>query len=103
VSPWALPKPCGHPGCPNTTPCPLHGRPRQWAPDKRKNAGQRGYGNDWAQARKVALKRFDFICQRCGRRAVMVHHMDKDPQNNDQSNLMPLCRACHEASHGRKK
>jgi 5-methylcytosine-specific restriction endonuclease McrA len=72
-------------------------------PDKRVQPQHRGYDTGWRKARIEALKRYDFICQRCGRRAVMVHHMDEHPDNNDQSNLQPLCRACHEKHHGRKR
>lgn len=103
MSPWALPKPCTVPGCPNKQPCKVHNKPRTWNRDKRPQSQERGYGSDWQKARKIALKRHDFVCQRCGRRAQLVHHRDHDPANNDQSNLEPLCRDCHEAHHGRKK
>ena len=101
--PWALKKTCSWPGCPNKKPCPTHNKPRQWLPDKRKQSQRRGYDTGWKKARVEALKRFDFTCQRCGGRAVMVHHADQNPANNDPSNLMPMCRDCHETFHGRKK
>lgn len=103
MSPWKLKSPCSHPDCPNLKPCPLHAKPPHWSCDKRPQSQERGYGTGWKKARVAALKRFDFTCQRCGRRAVVVHHMDGDPENNDQSNLMPMCRPCHEAHHGRKR
>ena len=78
-------------------------KPRPRSPDKRVQSQNRGYDTGWRKARVEALKRFDFICQRCGRRAVMVHHVDGNPENNDQSNLMPLCRQDHERIHGRKR
>ena len=42
-------------------------------------------------------------CQRCGwvcdgssrDRVLQVHHWDRDPGNNERSNLIALCPACH--------
>jgi hypothetical protein len=29
---------------------------------------------------------------------IEIHHLDENPENNDEDNLMPLCKNCH---HGR--
>jgi 5-methylcytosine-specific restriction endonuclease McrA len=31
-----------------------------------------------------------------------VHHVDNNPKNNEESNIMTLCRKCHDAVHGFK-
>lgn len=39
-------------------------------------------------------------CQRCGQRGKLeVHHRDRNPVNNDPSNLETLCVPCHKAHH----
>ena len=39
-------------------------------------------------------------CEICGsNKNVDVHHIDGNPQNNDLSNLMRLCRSCHLKAH----
>jgi len=57
---------------------------------------------------KVYMQYFDYVvqeeilCEACGRPAVDIHHIDNDRQNNDISNLIGLCRKCHERAHGTK-
>jgi 5-methylcytosine-specific restriction endonuclease McrA len=104
--PWAVKRPCTTPGCREFQPCPTHKpKPRQWGHDKRPNAGERGYSADWQKVRKQALKAARFECNRCGSRAVVVHHIvpvDEAPDRRlDPSNLECLCRSCHEKHHGR--
>lgn len=46
------------------------------------------------------------LCKFCGdvgrlTPSTLVHHMDEDPANNDDINLLALCRDCHEQLHGR--
>lgn len=31
-------------------------------------------------------------CCICGQQWVQIHHIDEDPTNNDENNLIPLCR-----------
>lgn len=48
------------------------------------------------------LHRNDTACGRtceCGNRAVEIHHMDRNPKNNNQENLEYLCVPCHKARH----
>lgn len=33
-------------------------------------------------------------CCICGRPNVQIHHIDEDPSNNDENNLIPLCGYC---------
>ena len=35
-------------------------------------------------------------------KCVDVHHIDNNRQNNNISNLIGLCRKCHERAHGTK-
>lgn len=40
------------------------------------------------------------LCERCGNwEAIEVHHIDKNPRNNEISNLLLLCKDCHRAIH----
>lgn len=53
--------------------------------------------------RLAIRKKFDFMCQRCGKRdrSLDVHHIDGDKSNCDESNLVCLCRSCHRKEHWR--
>ena len=64
---------------------------------------ERGY-------RELALKRFPWICARCGREfthktvhQLTIHHTDHNHDNNppDGSNWELLCIYCHENEHAR--
>lgn len=42
-------------------------------------------------------------CQQCGTATDLhVHHIDRDPANNDPANLMTLCSSCHLKLHWRE-
>lgn len=42
----------------------------------------------------------DQVCQDCGSsKNLHVHHVDSNPQNNDESNLILLCKPCHATRH----
>ncbi len=42
-------------------------------------------------------------CAICGKKGKTdVHHIDKNPMNNDPSNLVRLCRSCHVKQHQKK-
>lgn len=49
--------------------------------------------------RRATLQRASHCCQRCGSDTLKleVHHRDWDWRNNDLSNLVVLCRICHDA------
>ena len=38
-------------------------------------------------------------CARCPSPAKHRHHIDRNPANNERSNLEPLCHACHALEH----
>lgn len=45
----------------------------------------------------------DLSCSRCGycefQCGIDIHHIDENKQNNDSSNLIPLCSPCHRGLH----
>jgi 5-methylcytosine-specific restriction endonuclease McrA len=54
--------------------------------------------------REKAIVEYGEECQNCGEtEGILVHHRDGDRTNNDLSNLIPLCSACHGKVHGRSK
>ncbi len=68
--------------------------------------GNGSYGPDWTpELRESVLVRDGRRCRRCGRRGpkLQVHHVDMDRTNNDLTNLLTLCAACHLAFHGRRE
>jgi hypothetical protein len=56
-----------------------------------------------AQGYDRALRRFKLgVCQRCNEKpAVDRHHLDDNPLNNSDANVLCLCRACHMVMDGR--
>jgi 5-methylcytosine-specific restriction endonuclease McrA len=52
--------------------------------------------------RGALLRAFAYRCAECGEGGkLQVHHIDRDPGNNDPANLVPLCVPCHrKAEHG---
>ena len=56
----------------------------------------------WNTLRKAILKRDNYTCQRCGINNVPleVHHITYERlTNEDQSDLVALCRECHQSIH----
>lgn len=64
------------------------------------------YPDEFSDALKVYVKkRFSYLCAKCGMSeeqslkemhiALAVHHIDFNKENNDLSNLIPLCFHCH--------
>lgn len=57
---------------------------------------------EWILLRRVVIQRNHFKCLRCDKRfavaSLTVHHMipREDGGSNDVSNLVPLCRECHD-------
>ncbi|MEA5537012.1 HNH endonuclease [Crocosphaera sp. XPORK-15E] len=79
------------------------------------------YPDNWDEiALRVKIKA-NWTCSKCGLKCLStddkrtdksqrtkltltVHHSDYDPSNNHQSNLIPLCSACHLYMHrGRRQ
>ena len=44
---------------------------------------------------EAVMKEFRHLCAICGRHNPHLHHLDSDPTNNVQENLLPLCPNCH--------
>ena len=109
--PYASKKRCAHYGCSELTAstyCRKHTQAKPRGRDTRSNAQDRGYDAEWQRVRKAALKACGFTCNRCGVRAVVVHHIREisgkdDPMRLEPSNLECLCRGCHERHHGRAR
>ena len=61
---------------------------------------------EWKKLRLKILKQDDYTCKYCGFRAEkwqIVHHIDGNPNNNDESNLetiCPMCNLIHHAGQG---
>jgi hypothetical protein len=78
------PRACVQPGCPWTTPCPVH-PPRTWA--------GRQMPPGWQATRRRILRR-DPVCRACRLApATEVHHTD--PPAEDDDHLAGLCSPCH--------
>lgn len=52
-----------------------------------------------SEYRGKALAHHGHECAVCGGSEVVVHHRDGDRNNNDVSNLIPLCNSCHRNVH----
>lgn len=70
---------------------------------QRGTATERGYDGKWAKIREIKLSK-DPLCERCllkGRiiEAVIVHHKDRNPKNNQLDNLESICLHHHEKEH----
>lgn len=70
---------------------------------KKKGYSQGGTkNNNWkggvanSYYRKIAFDHYGKVCQRCGGKAVLVHHKDENRYNNELPNLEPLCKRCHQ-------
>jgi hypothetical protein len=77
---------CSKPGCPQLTPCPEHGRPRNasWSEGRDRKAQGR--------FRAAVLQRAQGWCERCGAAATVAHHVK--PGYEPEAGLA-LCDACH--------
>ncbi len=59
------------------------------------------YPPEWPYISKAIKIKRHYICEGCGqhgsvwRNVLTVHHIDYDPSNNDDSNLLVLCQKCH--------
>ena len=47
------------------------------------------------KVREEVLRVFRHRCAICGGERPQIHHIDEDPANNNQTNLIPLCPNCH--------
>ncbi len=62
---------------------------------------------EFSRKRVDALIRDNQVCQHCGfdfkqggdPSKKLVHHIDKNPKNNNINNLVVLCTRCHQLAH----
>ena len=99
---------CRKPGCPGQVrdgTCSVCGPRRRQADQQhdaqRGTAAARGYGARWQQLRSRVLSQHP-LCADCAKRNVVtaatdVHHIaaKRDGGQDEESNLMALCHACH--------
>lgn len=100
---------CSYPRCPNLVRgksryCEEHdGLTRREYDRTRGSSRERGYTGTWEKVRKSFLASCP-LCERCEESgqvkvASIVHHRDRNPRNNIESNLEALCNDCHEREH----
>lgn len=81
---------------------PSYANPETW----RGVVGEKISHDEWKALRSRILKRDNFVCQYCGFKAdkwQIVHHIDGNPNNNDENNLetiCPMCNLIHHAGQG---
>jgi hypothetical protein len=68
----------------------------------------REYPFEFSKRLKKSIKRRDkYICQCCysefESRGLDVHHVDRNIHNNDDKNLITVCKSCHRAIHGTER
>ena len=103
-------RPCAYPGCPELTDqtyCEKHRALARQQYDKyeRDPNVHRTYGRAWKRIRDRYVHKHP-LCEQClkeGRYVAVeeVHHIVPlaEGGSNDESNLMSLCRSCHEKIH----
>ena len=77
---------------------PSYANPNTWRTITADKTGKK----DWKQIRLKILERDDHACQYCGFKSdkwQIVHHIDGNPNNNRQSNLMVVCQMCNLIEH----
>lgn len=53
--------------------------------------------------KRIKLLKKETKCKSCGKVAKLLHHINKDKENNTDKNLMPLCLSCHTTMHNRER
>ena len=51
------------------------------------------------KTREAVMGLFLHKCAFCGREKPQLHHIDENPSNNEETNLLPLCPNCHWLPH----
>lgn len=81
-------------------------RSREQSPSWKGGVYLAPYTFDWPVIADRVRWRDDYTCRDCGgkyeptdRRGLHVHHIDEDPTNNADENLVSLCRGCHSRRH----
>lgn len=58
----------------------------------------------WREVRRIAIRHYGYRCGHCGRgdRPLDGHHLTYARLGHERpSDILPLCRRCHDAEHGR--
>jgi len=68
-------------------------------------SSRKGYPPEFDKRLKEKIRKvFNYTCVRCGiqerqltgfHRKLVIHHIDYDRNNNNENNLVPLCRKCN--------
>jgi len=60
---------------------------------------------EWARKRRLAIKKADFRCERCGSAVNLeVHHLTYDRLGHELlTDLVVLCHNCHSTIHGKAR
>ena len=77
---------------------PSFANPETW----RNNIVEEISKDEWKILRLEILKRDDYTCQYCGFRVEkwqIVHHIDGNPNNNEETNLETVCQMCNLIHH----
>lgn len=107
--PIACQRLCCEPGCPRLAAANGRCERHQIAPEK--TTAERGYAAGWPKARRYKLA-IDPLCERCGKHGMTtaadeVHHIvpikDAPHLRLEASNLMSVCRPCHEEIERQKR
>lgn len=103
-------QPCAYPGCPNLSEgryCEKHRKlmEKNYEKYSRDPAVHKKYGRAWKRIRDNYVKAHPF-CERCFANGILVpveevHHKVPISQGgtHDPSNLMSLCKSCHNKIH----
>lgn len=58
------------------------------------------YTIDWNETLKRSIRERDhYVCQICFKNGWVVHHIDYDKKNCNPSNLITLCKSCHQKTN----
>lgn len=77
---------------------PSFADPETW----RENIEEEISKEEWKNLRLKKLKRDNYTCRYCGFKAEkwqIIHHIDGNPNNNDESNLETICPMCNLIHH----
>jgi len=69
------------------------------------NGGNKVYGEHWTNELKEKIRERDYMCFMCLKREekLDVHHIDYNPKNCKEDNLICLCRSCHCKTNFKRK
>ena len=99
--PYAAPRACLRPGCPNVQPCAAHSR-RPWA--GRGSARARGYNAEHDRIRRELINGVT-LCGYCKKRIAMAldHRVPlSQGGRSERSNYVPACGRCHNEKTARE-